>query len=162
MKIRPVSYGTRKLMQRSRVVLPEPLGPTTATVSPRLTVRLTFDNAGTSRKRLPTPMSRNTLNRSPCGSISKWGKPGGPSRYRAPPGSAAGATPSPLLIRDESRVAVPLLGDADQRSVREHRFDGLIHGLKQRGVFFPKRDAPVARRGGEILIGDAQLAGING
>src|SRR6516162_6168224 len=162
MKIRPVSYWMRKLMQRSRVVLPEPLGPTTATVSPLLTARLTFDNAGTSRKRLPTPMSRNTLNRSPCGSISWWYEPGGPPRWIASPGPAAGETLSPLLIRDESGVAVPLLGNAGQRSIREHRLDRLIHGLKQRGVFLPERDARVARRAGEILIGHAELAGING
>src|SRR5690606_4617751 len=75
-KTRPVSGCSSPATRRSRVVLPQPEGPTTATSSPSATARLTPSTAATGPKRL-------------CRSISaKPGRPPGPGSL------AAGAAPA--------------------------------------------------------------------
>src|SRR6516165_6481008 len=51
----PRSYSSSRLMQRNKVVLPEPLGPITTTTSPGLTVSETSRNTSTAPKRLCRP-----------------------------------------------------------------------------------------------------------
>src|SRR5216683_3531392 len=67
----PPSYSARKLMHRSSVVLPEPLGPMIATISPRETVR---DTSFRTRRRPKLMLTRrsSTMGR-PCaaGSVGK-------------------------------------------------------------------------------------------
>src|SRR3984893_7571042 len=52
MAIVPLSYSSSRLMQRSSVVLPEPLGPITTTTSPGVTASDTSRNTSTAPKRL--------------------------------------------------------------------------------------------------------------
>ena len=58
-KMRPSSGGSSRLMQRSSVDLPEPLGPITQTTSPRSTSRLTPRRTSSLPKRLWTFSSRS-------------------------------------------------------------------------------------------------------
>src|SRR6516165_448198 len=51
----PRSYSSSRLMQRNKVVLPEPLGPITTTTSPGLTARDTSRNTSSAPKLLQRP-----------------------------------------------------------------------------------------------------------
>src|SRR6516164_160631 len=51
----PCSYSSSRLVQRNKVVLPEPLGPITTTTSPWLTASDTSRNTSTVPKRLRKP-----------------------------------------------------------------------------------------------------------
>src|SRR6516164_2417790 len=51
----PCSYSSSRLVQRNKVVLPEPLGPITTTTSPGLTASDTSRNTSTVPKRLRRP-----------------------------------------------------------------------------------------------------------
>src|SRR6516162_9203708 len=51
----PCSYSSSRLVQRSSVVLPEPLGPITTTTSPGLTASETSRSTSTTPKRLRRP-----------------------------------------------------------------------------------------------------------
>src|SRR5208282_1519355 len=51
----PPSYSSSRLVQRNKVVLPEPLGPITTTTSPGLTASEMSRNTSTAPKRLRRP-----------------------------------------------------------------------------------------------------------
>ena len=56
----PTSGRSSQLIQRSRVDLPEPEGPSTQTVSPLPTWKLTLDRTSVSPKLLETPVTAST------------------------------------------------------------------------------------------------------
>src|SRR5205809_2255123 len=104
----PAPYGTRKLMQRKRVVLPEPLGPITAIVSPIRTERFTSCSTRTPPRSTSTPFTSTT---------GRW--------------SCAIFTD---VVSSIGNVAEPLLDDGFEGAVCLHLLDGFIQPVQQLGI----------------------------
>src|SRR5918999_217301 len=118
-------------MQRSMVVLPEPLGPMTASLSPWPSEKLTPRSTSNSRKRLESASTRSS------------GGPLGPE----PPRSARGALPgSRSLAFGGKRVRLPVLRAVDalakfllRRAVPEDIGKAVLLANLQVDAFLPER-----------------------
>src|SRR6516225_9574520 len=115
MTIRPLSGISRPAIIRSKVVLPQPDGPSSANSAPRLIFSETSSTAATAPKCLCTPATLSS------------GMPGSFPRFEPRPGSGA----RPLVFRRRRQVDEKPLADIRGRVDRGVVAD---RGLDQQGA----------------------------